>query len=193
MRLSLTIRRTLAVALLVAVVLGAWRLMVEPLITEYRNQSLSAEQSVALLKGYLRVTAGRDQVEAARLRLRREPSSGGHFLRGDSVDLAAAELQNDVKELITANGGSLKSMTPIPARDRDKERFAKVAIRVIMLGDTTTLQSVLYALESADPYLFVERLDVSARRGRRRREDTPVIVQTQVRFDVHGYLPARTE
>lgn len=191
MHLSLTIRRTLAVALLVAVVLAAWSLLVEPMIAEYRNQSLSAEQNAALLQGYRRVSAGRDQVEAAGLRLRREPSSGGHFLKGDSVDLAAAELQNDVKELITANGGSLKSMTPIPSRDQ--ENFAKVAIRVIMLGETETLQSVLHALESADPYLFVERLDVSARRGRRRREDAPVIVQTQVRFDVFGYLPARTE
>ncbi len=52
------------------------------------------------------------------------------------------------------------------------------------------LQNVLYTLESAKPYLFVDNLDVRRRVQRRRRKQTQPEAESRltVRFDLYGYI-----
>ena len=94
-------------------------------------------------------------------------------------------MQNWLKALTEANDAKLKSTQILPAEDG--ETFRKVAVRVTMMADTEAAQAVFHALETATPYLFLDRLDLRGpkRRSRRKTKNQGIL---QVRFDVFGYM-----
>ena len=111
--------------------------------------------------------------------------AAGRLIEGDSVELATAGIQNKLKALANANDAELKSTQILPAEDG--ETFRKVAVRVTMMADTEAAQAVFHALETATPYLFLDRLDLRGpkRRSRRKNKNQGIL---QVRFDVFGYM-----
>jgi hypothetical protein len=186
--LSPIINRLLAVTLLLAALAAAWVFVVEPVAAKFEGYDRSISQSRELLARYMGVAAAKAQLETKLEELRRAQSAAGRFLEGGSVQLVAAQLQNTVKTLIEANGATLQSIQVLPATDQDD--FPKVIIRVNMNADTEALQKIFYALEAADPYLFLDNIDTRSRRVRaRRRQHVPTEGKLQVRFDVYGFMP----
>lgn len=184
--LSPVVGRLLAVALLVAAVAALWLLAVEPVRARFEAYEMSIAQSQELLARHLRMSAARDELESELQELRRAHAASGRFLEGGSIELVAAEVQNRVKTLIDAHGASLKSMQALAPEEVGG--FRKVTVRVNMTGDTRALQKIFYAVETANPYLFVDNVDVRSRRPQVRRGQASGESDLQIRFDVSGYM-----
>ncbi len=183
--LSPVVSRLLALAILAAAALGVWAGVVEPVKARFAEHDRTIEQSRDLLTRHMRIALERQHLEARLTALRETQSTSGRLIEGDSVELAAAGVQNKLKALADANGAKLKSTQILPAED--SEAFRRVAVRVTMMADTEAAQAVFHALETATPYLFLDRLDLRGpkRRSRRKKKNEGIL---QVRFDVFGYM-----
>lgn len=183
--LSPAVSRLLALALLAAAALGAWVGIVEPVKLRFAELDRTIEQSRDLLSRHMRIARERQHLEAQLTTLRETQSTLGRLIEGDSVELAAAGVQNRLKALTEANDAELKSTQILPAEDG--ETFRKVAVRVTMMADTEAAQAVFHALETATPYLFLDRIDLRGpkRRSRNKQRNRGIL---QVRFDVFGYM-----
>ena len=104
--------------------------------------------------------------------------------------LAAADLQQRVKAVVEAVGGTLRSTQALPPVEEGNA--VKVAVNATVSGDTESLQKILYDLESQTPLLFIDNLDVSAREIRQRLPNGRLAdytrVQLNIQFEVSGYL-----
>jgi general secretion pathway protein M len=106
--------------------------------------------------------------------------------------LAGATLQRSVQEMIRAVGARPISAQILPTQEAESP--PRVKIRVQIQADTEQLFDLLYRIEEARPFLFVEQLSIRATASRTRRirgRRTPVQANPQdqltVRLDVFGY------
>jgi hypothetical protein len=66
----------------------------------------------------------------------------------------------------------------------------RIAVRGQMSSGLAAAQSVLYELESASPYLFIDNLNMRARGADRRADGVEADPILDVRFDIYGYVLA---
>ncbi|NIR61316.1 MAG: general secretion pathway protein, partial [Gammaproteobacteria bacterium] len=123
-----------------------------------------------LLAGYQRVAGTAPTLKTRLEELRRRQAESGVYLRGETDALAAAELQDGVKQTIVSSGGQVRSIQTLPTETRSG--FERVTVRVQYTGSMQTLLHVLYELEAHRPLLFVDHLDIrgNIRRTRSRRQ-----------------------
>jgi general secretion pathway protein M len=106
--------------------------------------------------------------------------------------LAGARLQREVQEMIRAVNARPISAQVLPADGGSSP--PQVRIRVQIQADTDQLFELLYRLEEAEPFLFVDQMSIrsTSSRARRvsrnrqpnRREETDTLT---VRLDIFGY------
>jgi len=116
--------------------------------------------------------------------------------------LAGAELQREVQKMVTSAGGQVTSTQLLPSVEG--EQPPTVRVRTQIQGDTDALLDVLYQIEKARPFLFVDQLTVRAPPqprvvGRNPRAGRPRPVRRQfpqrqltMRLDVFGYALGET-
>jgi general secretion pathway protein M len=186
MVLPVWVGRVAAVALLVAAVAFAYLLVVPPLLANFGESKEAILAARDLLGRYQRIAATRPEYEAQLSEVQQRQGAQGTYLTGNTDALAAAELQNRVKGIIEANDGKLRSIQTVAGKaDGD---FQRVTIRVQLVAQIASLHRTLYALESARPFLFLDNVDISARRGRRRAKEAEAAdPDLTVRFDLYGY------
>ena len=192
--LSRPVRRLLAIAILALALLAAWTVAVRPLAAKFVYYRQSIAQSHDLLAGYRRVGAARPSIERSLTDARGAQAAQSSFLKGASIEIVAAELQNTVKRIVTTGGGTLKSTQLRP--HEDSEAWRRVAIRVDLAADVEALVRILHSLEAANPYLFVDNVSIRApRAARRARRKTAAPArpaagtrELRVRWDVYGYM-----
>ncbi|AUB79937.1 type II secretion system protein GspM [Candidatus Thiodictyon syntrophicum] len=119
------------------------------------------------------------------------------YFDAPTPDLAGAELTRKVQDIVTAAHGRLISTQLLP--EEKAEQPARVRLRVQIQGTTDILLEVLYELDQARPFLFVEQVSVrsSARgelpeqvaRGRAGRRPSAIneAGELTVRLDVFGF------
>lgn len=180
------VQRLAAVALLVAVAGLGWLAVVQPLANAYQRQRAEIAHTQSLLARYERLGDARAALEARLAELEDRQAAGRRVLTAASPSLAAAQLQNDVKELVGRHGGDLKS-TQVIAGDREGP-FRKITLRASMDADLTSLQRIFHGLEASHVYRFLDNVEIRARLARRRTEATSVPTMLDVRFDVFAYL-----
>lgn len=181
------LRRGLAVGLVFALlaivaalsVLPVWRLGVDydERIAEVRRQL-----------GRFAVQDGQQERLRADLRRLQVSGAGGrYYLQGKTEALAAADLQRVVKRAVTANKGTLTSTQVVPTDDAEVRR---VVLRVRMRGDINAVQRAFHALETGQPYLFLDNVKVRTWAGGRsgRRGAALQAAKLDVNFDLMGYL-----
>lgn len=184
--------RIAAVALLLVVIALIGIILVNPLWARYTtNRELIAdlEHKVARFESIATRQAALEQELAA---VRRSMNLDELTLQADSANLAAADLQEQVKSAVQAAGGSLTS-TQILEPERVSS-FDRISVNVRMRGSTPAVQKSLHALESGQPVLVVDDLLVVTRRTTvrlRNRRATEQQDWLDVRFKVSGfYQPA---
>lgn len=182
--ISPLLSRVLALALLVAVLAGVYG-AAEPLLAEYQAYGTSIDQSRELLQRYQRIGNTRSPLQKQAEELRRRLRARGGYLPGASDSLAAAELQNRVKKIVRAAGGTIKSTQTLTPKDTRGLR--QIDIRVQLSADIVALQKSVHALEADDTYLFLDNVDIRRQRSRRRRKSAATVPPLVIRFDVHGY------
>jgi general secretion pathway protein M len=110
--------------------------------------------------------------------------------------LAGAQMQRELQDMVKQAGARLVSAQILPS-DAEKQP-PKVSIRAQIQGGTDALLDVLYQIEHARPFLFVDQLSVRATarpalrrtprlRGRRLPARQQPQGQLTVRLDVFGY------
>jgi len=190
-RLPPMVSRIAAVLILLGGIGLLYLALVQPLLDDYLGTREAIADARAALARYRGVAADlpQRQKELARLRQRQATSEG--FLQGPNDALVAAQIQNRIKALVEASHGELKSTQVLPAQDEGKYR--RLAIRAQMTLDIGAAQRVLYGVETASPFLFLDNVDMRAHVIDRRRErggNPPSDNQLDVRIDVFGYMRA---
>lgn len=138
---------------------------------------------------------------ALRAELEREQadeSFKAFYFDAETPALAGAQLQREVQEMVRAAGARPISAQILPVND--DEQPLKVRVRIQLQGTTDELLDVLYRVESARPFLFVDQMSIrsttprarSVRSRVRRRDGTNFreVGQLTVRLDVFGYVLA---
>jgi general secretion pathway protein M len=170
---------------------GALYLAVDQvLVGRYRYYQNALEQHQGRLAQLERMAATREPVQQLIAKIQQDRNVTAQYLPQSAPALAAAELQQRIKAVVEAAGGTLQSTQALPPVEEGGA--VKVAISATMNGDTGSLQKVLYDLESQTPLLFVDNVELSARATRPRlpsgRFATYTRTQLNVQFEVSGYL-----
>lgn len=178
--------RLLALALLFLVLAGIYLVAVNPLLTLHRYYRETTEQSEDRLVRYQRLAAHREALEQRLSAIQRMRSAQDFYLRNTSPTLAAAQLQEQVKQVIAANQGTLLSTQILP--EKPEGQLVRVTVKVAMRGTIETLQRVFHGLEGGTPFLFLD--DVFIRAYSLRRGNQMTVSEMEIRFELSGYIRA---
>ena len=190
MAVSPRLRRLLAIALLLLVIALPYHLGLRPILAAHRAYDERLAEMSTLLAEFRRSGANLGELQSSLETLQRRPTLQTLYFTGESEALVAAQLQDVVKQTIERTGGVLDSAQTLPVEQDGQVR--RVAVRIRMRGTTENLFLALYELESKEPYLFLDSVDISAAPVRRRirTRGTPPSEETNLRigFEVFGYM-----
>jgi general secretion pathway protein M len=181
--------RTLAVVLLGVALLGAWRLIIAPLVIAYRDGQSRIEQAKELLQRYETLAEQRSLLADRLAEQQEQAASAAGYLTGPSDALAAAELQDRVKSVVEGADGELRSTQILPAEELEADLgFRRTTLRVHFVVTIEGLEETLYELETGQPYLIIDDVTVRQERARRRRNQTPDQPRLDVSLELFGYV-----
>lgn len=189
LRRGTLVSRLLALTLLVVALLLAWRLAVEPIVTSFRDTAEQIANAQNLLERYRALAAQRPRL-ARQLERRQEASDASiGFLQGQDETLAAAALQERVGTIIDGAGGELRSTQILPAQAADEElAIRRAGLRLQFVVTVEGLETILYRLETTEPYLFIDELGIREQRVRRRRNEAVGETLLDVNLQVYGFV-----
>ena len=169
------------ILLLLAVILWPWW-------NKMQFYDAAARQSVDRIERYQRLLDSRPQLGKRLKTLRQDLGKRGFFIAAANQELAAAELQNRVKKVVTGAGGKLISTQKV---DTDKDGDTReIEVKVRMKGNVEALATVLHELEGHLPVLMVQDISVRSRRTvKGRRKNRVEGYELDVSFGLVGYLP----
>jgi hypothetical protein len=147
----------LALAILVAAVLLAFMLVVEPLMTRSTELQEQIEAERALL-GRMR-SAPPPGSKTGTPATKVAGDIGEIFLPGASDPLRLAFLQSRLGKVANDEGAILKSVRNLPGREREGLRL--LGVEAQMTASIGQLQRILFALETDQPHLFVETIQIT--------------------------------
>jgi general secretion pathway protein M len=150
-------RRKAAVAILAGGVVILISLVAVPLWLSHRHYDQALEDVDGRLTRYERLAAARPALEQ-KLEAVRAMGSRKYFLKASAASLSAAEMQERVRQYVDANGGRLISVQV--GQPRDDGRFRQVTVTMQLNANTPALRKILLAIETAEPYLFVDAIMV---------------------------------
>ncbi|MGV8960531.1 MAG: type II secretion system protein GspM [Stenotrophomonas sp.] len=182
--------RWLALLLLLAAAALVYLLLVHPLWTQ-PMRAVDAEVS-ALREREQRIHLQLQQAPQVALRLQQaehELATRPGFLPQASIELAASALIQRLEQtVVSASPGNrscaISNRSPLPADHSG--RFVRVAVQVRLRCGTAELASVLQALESGSPRLFIDNLSVMAQRFQLSPSESGNGLD--VAFELAGYL-----
>ena len=185
------VSRLAALALSAGVAFALYVFVVAPIVAGYAETDAAVVQATELLDRYRRVAAVwpglQERLDALKLR----QSEIGTYLSGETDALAGAELQELVNATVAKGGGGLRSVQILPVKT--DSGFRRIGVRVQMTATIAQVLRVLHGLEAGSTLLFVDNLEVSNRRARRRRNQPVEMDPTLlVRLDLFGYLIPRS-
>ncbi len=181
------VSRLAALVLSAGVAFALYVFVVAPIAAGYAETDAAVTQATELLERYRRVAAGRPALQQRLDALKSRQSEIGTYLSGETDALAGAELQELVNATVATGGGGLRSVQILPVKA--DSGFRRIGVRVQMTASIAQVLRVLHGLEAGSTLLFVDNLEVSNRRARRRRNQPVQMDPTLlVRLDLFGYL-----
>lgn len=148
-------RRILAVALLLLAIAMAAAAIAAPLVLLNRHYDQNLARMTRQWKSQSAFNAMRPQVTRA-LEALKTKDVRKYFLKGTTSALASAELQDQVRQVVEANGGRLISASANPHKDDGTYRFANANFQLNI--SNVNLRRMLHAMEAREPYLFNDNL-----------------------------------
>ena len=107
------------------------------------------------------------------------------FLKGATPALASAELQDLARTMIEASGG--KFLSSQATANKEDSGYRQIGTKIQMSTNIQNLRNVLYALETREPYLFVDGLTVRGNVPPGFKPAPGVEPEMYVEFDLIGY------
>jgi len=181
--------RIAALALLLALLALVWLLGLAPLLDGYRADRETVAFASEQLPRLQRLAGEAPMLRTELDRAARDPAGRTRLLGGTSDALAGADLQTRVSRDATRHGLALRSAQILPPVA--EEGFRRIGIRVALEGSLGGLGRLLYSIETAPAFLFVDNLEIRSRSGGRIVQRRNVQAQPEdrlaIRFDVYGY------
>jgi general secretion pathway protein M len=143
---------------------------------------------------FRRAASERKQVEKGLADVKLFEERNPAFLDELDFDSAAAGLTQRLKQVVTARARDAQSCQIIMnqySRPTDKELFERVAIRVRLRCSLEEFAPILHDLESTQPMLFVDEVQVWKQTGYRAPGSNQVASYLDVQFTLSGYLRKR--
>ena len=184
MRLTPLQGKAVALSIFVLLIALAVGVIATPVWLLNRRYDMAVEDAVAKLERYSRIIGMRDGLQRQAVEIKALESTQ-HFLKSASPSLAAAELQEKVKTILDENGAKVSSMQILS--HKDEGAYRKVSVALQLTAPHSALKAMLYALESARPYLFVDNFSVRAPYNAATRNDLTAEPDLTVQFDLTAY------
>lgn len=183
-------KKAAAVGLLALLAGGVYGLAVAPLWERYQSTEAHIAALEKRLGAYRTAAAQGPELERRLAQTAGEMERSAYYFRSDKAALAAAELQELVRNKLAAAKGQLVSSQF--SESRREEGLEAVSIQVRMRGDIRSLHKVLHLLETGRPLVFVDELAVVATPAHRARRTAgaAAVPDLDVRFRATGYLRA---
>lgn len=159
-----------------------------PLRAKHRHYDDAIESLLDRQARYHRIASSRPDIEAA-IEALGKLDTRKYYLTNRGPALAAAEIQQIVQTLVEANGLRMESMQVAPHKDEDGRR--RIVVNFQLAGAIAPMQRVLHALETTEPYLFVENLMIRAMVPRNYKPQPLVEPEITAQFDLSGYAMVR--
>jgi general secretion pathway protein M len=183
--------RALALTLLGAVLIGAYVLVIAPVVELYRETDDAIETAEILLQRHRALAAQRSGLSARLDEEKEQAAAIAGYLEGPSDPLALAQLQDRVKGVVEAAGGELRSTQILPGQAVDASPGTRRAtLRVQMVVAIDGLAEILYDLESGQPYVLIDELAVRSQRARRRGGGLEAPLLLDVSLELSGFVRA---
>jgi len=173
--------------LVVAMLVGAIAL---PLWLLNRHYDAALEDAIVRLERYSKIVGMRDGLQKKAIQVK-QLEANHHFLKSASPSLVAAELQEQARTIIDESGGKLSSMNPLPHKDDGPYRQVSVALQ--LNAPLSAIKAMLYALESAHPYLFIDNFSIRPPFNVGARTEFATEPDLVVQFNLTGYAMKGTQ
>lgn len=182
-------KRLVAVALAVAATGAIVAAIALPTMWLHQRYDQYLETYTDRLTRYRRVADMRPAVEQA-IKAAEKKDSKKFYLKGGSPTLAAAELQGLITRIVESNQGKVMSSQIIQPRDDGKKPAGAHAVSVsVQLGAAIIpLQLILHALETTEPFLFIDKVSVHANQGRGYKPIPGTQPEFAVQLTAHAYI-----
>lgn len=191
------ISRAAALAVLALLLLAGHRLIVMPVMDRYAENARQIAHRNELLQRYRRLAAMQPELAERFEQSGGQAGSGIPYWDAESDALAIATLQDHASETIAIHGGEVVSMQAVDADEPvDVPPLRRTMLTLRLSATTNQLATILHEMETAEPYLFVDRLMVTSGRSRTGgnrfgKEDDARDPTLDVRMDVFGYVRNR--
>lgn len=181
--------RILAVGLLSTLLVCLVILVVIPLATAFSDHLASIDRSARALAAFHELIEQKPRIELALEQAGHEGGPDAYFWRAETEAAAAAELQRKVKQAIsTSRTGQLRTISTIPrTNDQGLDRFG---VRIQMTTPPEDILAIFLELESSEPILFVDNVDIRADRRARQAlaHGDRNSLGLDLGFEIYGYL-----
>ncbi len=140
---------------------------------------------------FRQIAAQRADVQARLGEVRQFQAGANYFLPEDSFDLAAANLNSQLKQIITDKARDAQRCQLTSSqneRPTAAEPYQRVVVKVRMRCDLDDLTEVLYELENATPFLFITELNLYQQQMFQGGMPQPNLGDLDIRFDLFGYI-----
>ncbi len=159
-------------------------LVVTPVIAAFSAQGDEIADSLQQLGFYHAEIAARPALEAELRALDQRGASVPGVIEGDSTALAQAQLQSQIKTIVEANKGDIRSVQVLPVMAQGG--FEVIAVECDLTIPQSSLKDLAYAIGVHKPFLFVDEASISA------PASEPDDVQHRpptldMRWTIHGY------
>jgi hypothetical protein len=181
---------SLSLSILVLLLSSLYFYLIEPALIKKKENIERFETLSFQLKKYGNTEQKIKDLNTQIKQLQEHNPNNLDFIKKKTSALVAADLQKLLKKLIESNGGNLVS-THAVTKPKD-DVFSDITIKVHMRCNITTLRTVIYALASNKPLLFIDNLLIQKRASRSSRRRNITTDQLEIRFDVTGYINQST-
>jgi len=167
--------RLLALALLFIPLILLFRFGIMPIWDAYQSGGSRIAQAREQLDRYQRLGSQVDAWREYERRLRDTGQLAPYLIDAPNAALAAASVQQRLKDVASAHDGRILSTRVIKSSDQDGP-FERITVGARLQLTLEGLQSLVHELETGQPYLFFDNVSVMsrpARRGRRRAAKAP--------------------
>lgn len=179
-------RRWLALALLMALASLVIAAVAVPALLLHRHYDESIARLSRQVSNQTAFNAQRPRLMEKLTALKRRDVKK-MYLKGTSTALALAELQETVRTTIEANGGRVLSAVQGNAA-KEEGAFRPVTANFSLSVNNANFRRVLYALETKEPYLFIDTVGVQPQVGAAFRPVPGVIEPDMiVQLEIRGY------
>ena len=170
----------MAVAILLILVLLSYQLVARPAFKAYQAREEAILETRHAIRRYRHLLAQAAALESFNERYVREQPLAPLLLPGNNPALAGAALQQRLQDLAAQHQVRLLSLRTRPAEEDGG--FQRIAVEARMQSNITGLRDLLYDIEQAEPYLFVDSLAIRNRpqRSRRTGQDRQSLLDTRL-------------